>query len=168
MIDLLGRAGQLDEAEDLVNSMPFGPFSASWISFLGACRMHGDVERGTRAADNIFELDPRNPAPFVLLSNMYAAAGKWKAAAKVREAMKDRGVKKKPGCSCIEVRRRVYEFVVGDTSHPQKDEIYAELQRLSREMEKAGYHSDTKAVLHYAAEVNKEHLLCHHSEKLAI
>eukprot|EP00249_Psilotum_nudum_P016668 c25935_g8_i1 orf=2-886(+) len=168
MIDLLGRAGRLDEAESLVNNAPFGNYAGAWMTLLGACRIHGDVDRGARAAECIFELDPHNAAPFVLLSNIYSAAGKWNDAATVKKVMQDRGVLKKVGHSCVKVKNKVHEFVVGDTSHPQKEEIYAELQRLNRQMEEAGYIPDTKAVLCDAEEVNKENMLCYHSEKLAI
>eukprot|EP00249_Psilotum_nudum_P023613 c28935_g4_i7 orf=436-1446(+) len=168
MIDLLGRAGQFNEAEGLINSIPFEPHPVLWINLLGTCRIHGDVERGAQAAEHAFELDPNNTAVFVLLSNIYAAAGNWDDAAKVRKTIINRGVKKKPGRSCIEIKNRVHEFFVGDTSHPQKENIYAELGRLSRQMEAAGYMPDTKAALSDAEEVNKEVMLCYHSEKLAI
>uniref|UniRef100_UPI0040747504 Synthetic PPR-DYW protein n=1 Tax=synthetic construct TaxID=32630 RepID=UPI0040747504 len=168
MVDLLGRAGRLDEAEDLIKSMPFQPNVVVWGTLLGACRVHGDVERGERAAERILELDPESAAPYVLLSNIYAAAGRWDEAAKVRKLMKERGVKKEPGCSWIEVNNKVHEFVAGDKSHPQTKEIYAELERLSKQMKEAGYVPDTKFVLHDVEEEEKEQLLCYHSEKLAI
>eukprot|EP00249_Psilotum_nudum_P005436 c18877_g1_i1 orf=2-511(+) len=168
MIDLLGRAGKLDEAEDLVNNMPFGPCTVAWMSLLSACRIHGGVERGSHVADCAFELDPTDSAPFVLLSNIYAAAGRLDDVALVRKAMKDRGAKKVAGISCIEVDNRVHEFIAGDISHSQKDEIYTELRRLSRDMEEAGYVPEIKAVLHDVQEKKKEHVLFYHSEKLAI
>eukprot|EP00249_Psilotum_nudum_P023637 c28944_g12_i1 orf=1-576(+) len=139
MIDLLGRAGHLDEAEDLINNMPLEPDAGAWMSLLGACSVHGDVERGVRAAQHIFDLDPKNDASFVLLSNIYSAAGRWDDAAKVRNEMDYREVKKKRGHSCIEVKKTVHEFIVGDVSHPQQEEIYAELQMLIKQMEEAGY-----------------------------
>eukprot|EP00249_Psilotum_nudum_P005439 c18877_g1_i4 orf=2-340(+) len=112
MIDLLGRAGKLDEAEDLVNNMPFGPCTVAWMSLLSACRIHGGVERGSHVADCAFELDPTDSAPFVLLSNIYAAAGRLDDATKVLKVMNDRGVKKNSGSSFIEINKKVHEFVV--------------------------------------------------------
>lgn len=76
LVDLLGRMGKLAEGEDLINKMPFQPTSMSWLTLLGACRMHSDVERGEQAAKNIFALEPENSAPYVLLSNIHAAAGR--------------------------------------------------------------------------------------------
>ncbi|XP_024522784.1 pentatricopeptide repeat-containing protein At4g02750-like [Selaginella moellendorffii] len=70
VIDILGRAGWLQEAEDLIGLMPFEPDSLCWMTLLGACKLHGDRERGTVAADNVFRLDPGNPAPYVLLSSI--------------------------------------------------------------------------------------------------
>eukprot|EP00249_Psilotum_nudum_P033229 c49907_g1_i1 orf=1-249(+) len=82
------------------------------MSLLGACRVYGDVERGACAAERIFELDPKNVAPFILLANIYVAAGLWDIAKKVRKTMRGRGVKKQVGCSCIEINKKVHEFVV--------------------------------------------------------
>eukprot|EP00249_Psilotum_nudum_P016665 c25935_g6_i1 orf=43-2346(+) len=168
IIDLLGRAGRLVEAEDLINKMPFKPDIVAWKTLLGACRIHGDVDRGKRAAEHIFDLDPEDAAGYVVLSNIYAAAGQWDNASKIRKAMADKGVKKEPGYSLIEVNNVVHEFLMNDRWHPQTDEIYAELERLSRQMKEAGYVPDTKLVLHDVEERQKEYLLLCHSEKLAI
>eukprot|EP01018_Ginkgo_biloba_P024979 Gb_30090 [translate_table: standard] len=121
MIDLLGRGGHLNEAEHLINSMPFKSDACMWGVLLGACRIHGNTDIGKRAADRLFELEPENSATFVLLSNLYAAAGRWNDVAKVRKMMKERGVKKDPGCSWIQVKNRVHAFVTEDRSHPLVD-----------------------------------------------
>lgn len=76
MIDLLGRAGHLDEAEDLLNIMPFEKDYVTWRCMLGACKLHGDVERGIRAASRCFVLDQENASPYVTLSNIYAVTSK--------------------------------------------------------------------------------------------
>ncbi|XP_057839795.2 pentatricopeptide repeat-containing protein At2g22070 [Cryptomeria japonica] len=168
MIDLLGRAGHLEEARDLINTLPFEPDANVWGAFLGACRMHGNIELGKHAAECLFELEPQNAAKYVLLANIYAATGRWDDVAKVRKLMKDRGVKKRPGCSWIEVKNRVHVFVVDDKSHPQTDKIYLTLEGLVKQMEMAGYVPDTNFVLHDVELEQKEHALHHHSEKLAI
>eukprot|EP01018_Ginkgo_biloba_P013110 Gb_10113 [translate_table: standard] len=168
MIDLLGRAGCLDEAESLINNMPFEPDAGVWEALLGACRIHGNMDLGIRAAECLISLEPQRDATYVLLSNMYAAAGRWENVAKVRKAMKDKGVKKEPGCSWIEVKNRVHVFLVGDGSHPQALEIYATLDKLAVQMKKAGYVPDTGFVLHDVEHEYKEHVLSNHSEKLAI
>eukprot|EP01018_Ginkgo_biloba_P001792 Gb_35793 [translate_table: standard] len=168
MIDLLGRAGLLDEADEFIKSMPFKPTITMWGSLLGACRIHRNAELGHRVAECIFKLEPKNAAPYVTLSNIYAAAGRWDDVLNVRKMMKAREVKKNPGCSWIEVKNRVYVFLTGDKSHSQMDKIYATLEILSKQMREAGYMPDTDFVLHDVEEEQKEHVLCHHSEKLAI
>ena len=82
--------------------------------------------------------------------------------------MKDKGLKKTPGCSVIEVERKVHTFLSGDTSHPQSQKIYAMLDILARQMETAGYVPNVNDVLHDVEEKVKEHILYSHSEKLAI
>lgn len=93
MIDLLGRAGHLEEAEDLIKSLPGAIVAAPWSSLLCACRVHGDIERAERAANQCLELDPSNASPYIELSHMYSAVGRWDDVAKVREALKNSVVK---------------------------------------------------------------------------
>ncbi|CAM6061129.1 unnamed protein product [Sphagnum tenellum] len=168
MVDLLGRAGHLQEAENMIMAMPFEPHVAPWMALLGACRIHGNVEMGERVAKQILELDPENSAGYVLLSNIYAAAGNMHLSKNVEQQRKERGVKKHPGRTWIEVNNEVHTFVVDDQDHPQMIEIRAELQRLSGLMHDAGYVPDTNFVLHDVEEEEKLFHLCHHSEKLAI
>jgi hypothetical protein len=99
---------------------------------------------------------------------MYAAAGRWDGVVKVRAMIKDRQLKKTPGCSSIELNNRIHTFVVGDRSHPQSKEIYATWETLAKQMEAAGYVPDTNFALHDVEEEMKEHMLSSHSEKLAI
>eukprot|EP01018_Ginkgo_biloba_P034749 Gb_24823 [translate_table: standard] len=168
MVDLLGRAGRLDEAREFINKMPIKPDAAVWGCLLAACRNHTNVELGERVAECLFELDAENNAPYVLLSNIYATAGRWGDIEKVRQMMKHRKIKKKLGCSWIEVNKQVHSFLAGDRSHPQMEKINAELERLSGKMKVAGYVPDTRFVLNDVDEEQKERILCHHSEKLAI
>ena len=147
IVDLLCRAGRLDEAEYLINSIPYEPDAILWKALLGACRIHGNLDIGRRAAEHLFDLEPQNAAAYVLLSNVYAAAGKWDDVAKVRRMMKDREVKKNPGWSWIEIKNVVHKFLVGDRSHPQSDRIYEILDHLAERMKEAGYLPDTSFVL---------------------
>eukprot|EP01018_Ginkgo_biloba_P001634 Gb_19896 [translate_table: standard] len=114
MVALLGRAGCLDEALDFINKMPIKPDANVWGSLLGACRIHNNIKLGEHVANHLFELDPKNDIPYVILSNMYAAASKWDASEKVWKMMKDRRIKKKPGCSWIEINKQMHAFLVGD------------------------------------------------------
>eukprot|EP01018_Ginkgo_biloba_P013181 Gb_21046 [translate_table: standard] len=147
MVDLLGRAGQLDEAHVFIKDMPVKPNAAVWGALLNACRIHANMELGKLAAEHLFELDPQNAGNYVVLSNVYAAAAKWEDILRLRKTMKDRGIKKEPGCSWIEVKNRVHVFPVGDRSHPEIEEVYAMLQRLTGQMKNAGYLPDTNSVL---------------------
>eukprot|EP01018_Ginkgo_biloba_P031698 Gb_03136 [translate_table: standard] len=168
MVDLLGRAGRLDEADDFINKMPCEPSALVWRTLLGACRIHGNMEIGARAAERILELEPQDDATYVLLSNIYAAAGRWNDALEVRKMMKSRGVQKEPGLSWIEVENSMHSFASRDTSHPQAQEIYSKLDELTNLMKEAGYVPQTDFVLHDVEDHQKEYFLSRHSEKLAI
>ncbi len=168
MVDLLGRAGRLQEAENMVMAVPCKPHVAAWMALLGACRIRGNVEMAERVAKQILEMEPNNAAVYVLLSNIYAAAGNRLLCENVEQQRKENGVKKQQGRTWIEVNNEVHTFVVGDQDHPQMTEIHAELQRLSGLMHDAGYMPCTKFVLHDVEEEEQVLHLCHHSEKLAI
>jgi len=162
MVDLLGRAGRLHEAQEFINNMPITPDAAVWSCLLSACRMHNNLQLGEYTAERIFQLGCKDAAPYVLLSNIYATAGRWDDIKKVRKLMKDRGIKKTPGCSWIEINKHVHAFLVGDRSHPQMQKIYLELERLSREMKEAGYVPNTRFVMN---DVEEEKISCHNTEK---
>ncbi len=168
MVDLLGRAGHLQEAENMIQGMPCKPNAAIWRALLGACRIHGNVEMGERMAKRVLELEPKNAAGFVLLSNLYAATGNLELSESVERQRKERDAKKQPGHTWIEVNDVVHTFVVDDQIHPEMIKIRAELKRLSVLMHDAGYVPNTKSVLHDVEEEEKVIHLCHHSEKLAI
>jgi pentatricopeptide repeat protein len=116
MVDLLGRAGKLDEAQDFVQNMPFKPDVGVWGALLGACRIYCNIELGRFVAEHLFNLEPENVGYYVLLSNIYAAAGRWEDVEKVRQVMKYITVNKMPGCSWIEINKQRFAFVGGDTS----------------------------------------------------
>ncbi|XP_042379670.1 pentatricopeptide repeat-containing protein At2g33680-like [Zingiber officinale] len=139
MVDILGRAGRLNEAENLIKSMPFQPDALVWRMLLSACRVHGDVERGRRAMERILALEPGDSAAYILLSNLYASIGNWHGVEEVRELMRVNGVKKEPGKSWIEVNARIHEFVAGGSTHPNTKEIYLRLKGLLKQMKDEGY-----------------------------
>uniref|UniRef100_A0A2N9FL06 DYW domain-containing protein n=1 Tax=Fagus sylvatica TaxID=28930 RepID=A0A2N9FL06_FAGSY len=168
IIDLLARAGRFGEAENIINKMPMKPDKFLWASLLGGCRIHGNLELAKRAAEALFEIEPENPATYVTLANIYATAGMWGEVAKVRKAMDDKRVVKKPGLSWIEIKREVHVFLVGDKSHPKSHEIHNFLGELSKRMKEEGYIPDTNFVLHDVEEEQKEQNLSYHSEKLAV
>ncbi|XP_058078520.1 pentatricopeptide repeat-containing protein At1g08070, chloroplastic-like [Magnolia sinica] len=139
MVDLLGCAGLLREAKELIEKMEIEPNIVVWGSLLSACSIHGNVEIGEQAAAHVFELDQMDGGSYVLLSNMYAVARRFDGVKAVREMMAERGVRKPPGCSMIEVGNVVHEFVVADKAHPRSEEIYLVLDELSRKLKVAGY-----------------------------
>ncbi|KAF3796030.1 Pentatricopeptide repeat-containing protein [Nymphaea thermarum] len=168
MLDLLGRAGLLDEAEEVVRSMPMEPDEASWASLLSACLNHGATKMGIKIADHLLNLDPEDPSTYILLSNAYAASGMWDQMSRVRRLMAARDVKKQPGYSWVELGKGSHVFYAGDVSHPMKEEILALLSRWHVEMKKRGYVPDTSFVLHDLEQQEKEQQLFLHSERLAI
>lgn len=111
---------------------------------------------------------PQHDGTYVLLSNMFANVGRWDDVAKVRKLMRDRGVKKEPGCSWVEVENKVNVFLVDDTSHPEIQAVYNYLKELGLKMRKLGYVPDTKYALHDVGSDEKEIGLSTHSEKLAV
>jgi hypothetical protein len=119
--------------------------------------------------ENVFlQLEPKNAAGYVMLSNIYASAGKRHLADKVERQRTERGVKKQPDYTWIEVNNELHTFIVDDQDHPQMIEICAKLKRLSGLMLDAGYREYIKLVLYDVEEEENVFHLCHHSEKLAI
>lgn len=168
MVDLMARAGQFNESLDFIKKMPYEPNAPIWGSLLGACRVYKNPVLAEYAAKCLFELEPQNSGTYILLANIYASVGRWEDAAKTRLLMKERKVIKAPGCSWIEVKRKVHSFIVGDTSHPLMDEIRAKMESLYSDIKGIGYVPDTNYVLQKVEEDEKEFSLCGHSEKLAL
>ncbi|KAK5824629.1 pentatricopeptide repeat-containing protein At2g22070-like [Gossypium arboreum] len=168
MINLLGRSGCMTEAIDLVNNMPHEPNSLIWSTLLSVCAIKGDTENGEMAAKRLFELEPLNAGPYIMLSNMYATCGRWEDVASVRSLMKSKNVKKFAAYSWIEIDNEVHKFVAEDATHPQTEIIYEELGRLIKKLQEAGFMPDTKLVLHNVEEEEKFASICYHSEKLAL
>ncbi|KAG0484198.1 hypothetical protein HPP92_008113 [Vanilla planifolia] len=168
MINLLARAGKFAEVEDMIKTMPFDPGAIGWASLLGACRTHNNLELGAWAAEKLLEKDPSNASAYVMLANIYASSGRWDDVAKSRSLMRDRGVRKNPGCSWIEMEKRVHVFVADDASHPRINEIYAFLEEISIKMKHAGYIPDVRWSMVKDDIREGELKLRHHSEKLAV
>ncbi|KAH0450738.1 hypothetical protein IEQ34_021430 [Dendrobium chrysotoxum] len=168
VIDMLGRAGRLDEAEIFISKMPSEPNAYAWCSLLGACRTHGRKELGELAAEKLMRLEPENSGTHVLLSTIYAGVGQWEDVKAVRRLMKDSGRKKLPGLSWIEVEKKTHVFGVEDLSHPRKDEIYKKMEELLMRIREEGYVPYTAAVVSKVEESEKERLLRHHSERIAV
>ncbi|KAI0491996.1 hypothetical protein KFK09_026259 [Dendrobium nobile] len=168
MVDLLGRSGRVEEAFEFITSMPLKADVLVWKTLLGACRLHQNVRLGEIATKNIVELDPSDPAAYILLSNLYAVAGRWQEVAKMRRGLKEMKLRKEAGMSWIEVEKRIHKFHVADSSHPQAQEIFKKLDELVDEIKIMGYVPDIDCVLHDVEEDVKEKYLLQHSEKIAV
>nr|XP_043628966.1 pentatricopeptide repeat-containing protein At4g33990 [Erigeron canadensis] len=168
LVDLFGRAGQLEKAYSFIKDMPLQPDSSIWGALLGACRIYGNSDLGKVASAKLVEVDPDNVGHYVLLSNIYANAGKWEGVNSVRALANSRGLKKTPGWSNIELNNNVEVFYAGNYSHPQCDQIYEELDKLMAKMKILGYNPDYSCVLQDVEEDEKQHILTYHSERLAI
>ncbi|KAL5210359.1 hypothetical protein ABZP36_005982 [Zizania latifolia] len=168
MVDLLGRAGCISEAYDFIMMMPIKPNERVWGALLGACRIHSNMDIGFLAADNLLRLAPKQTGYYVLLSNIYARAGRWADVSTVRSVMESKGIKKLPGVSNAELGDRVHTFHIGDTSHPQSKMIYEKLGELLQRIREIGYNPEVEATLHDVEEEDREGHLSVHSEKLAI
>ncbi|XP_072951221.1 pentatricopeptide repeat-containing protein At4g13650 isoform X1 [Typha angustifolia] len=168
IVDILGRAGQLDRARKFIEDMPIKPDAMVWRTLLSACTVHRNMEIGKLAAQHLLELEPDDSATYVLLSNVYAVTGKWHCRDHVRKMMKDRGVKKEPGRSWIEVKSKVHAFFVGDRLHPLADKIYKFLEDLEKRLVEMGYNQDRYQLLHDIEQERKDPTALIHSEKLAV
>ncbi|XP_042387378.1 pentatricopeptide repeat-containing protein At4g13650-like isoform X2 [Zingiber officinale] len=168
IVDILGRSGQLVRAKEFIEEMPTAPDAMVWRTLLSACTVHKNLEIGEVAAKHLLELEPDDSASYVLLSNIYAVARKWDCRDEVRQLMKDKGVKKEPGRSWIEVKNKVHAFFVGDKLHEQADTIYKFLEDLNNRAAEIGYTQDKYYLLHDSEQDQKDHTAHTHSEKLAV
>ncbi|XP_010267015.1 PREDICTED: pentatricopeptide repeat-containing protein At4g21065-like [Nelumbo nucifera] len=168
MVDILGRAGNFDKIQNFIQEMALSHDILIWQTVLGACRMHGNVKFAERAAEKLFELEPKEDSTYILLSNIYAAKGRWDDVAKVRALMSSQGVKKQPGCSWVEVDGQVHVFLSKDGSHLKFKEICLKLEELYQELTLAGYIPNTENVLQNVPETEKKENLLYHSERLAL
>ncbi|KAG8376738.1 hypothetical protein BUALT_Bualt09G0095000 [Buddleja alternifolia] len=160
VVDLLGRAGRLSEARNLIESMPMKPDGPVWGALLGACKIHKNVELAELAFDKVVELEPTNIGYYVLLSNIYSESDNLGGVLRIRVMMRERRLKKDPGYSYVEFKGRTHLFMAGDISHPQTKEIYAMLQKLEDFAKKEnGERKKDQAIMRNTAV---------HSERLAI
>ncbi|KAF5457125.1 hypothetical protein F2P56_021255 [Juglans regia] len=123
MVDLLGRAGQLKEAFEFIDSMEIEPNAIVWRTLLGACRIHGNVELARRANERLLEMRRDQSGDYVLLSNIYASRGEWDGVEKMRKLMDDSGVRKEPGFSLIEADDRALMQFLFDSKPQWKSRI---------------------------------------------
>ncbi|KAL2492966.1 Pentatricopeptide repeat-containing protein [Abeliophyllum distichum] len=168
MVDILGRAGLLEEAYDLVSSMRIKPDAAMWRTLLGACRIHRHLALGERVIEHLIEMKAQEAGDYVLLLNIYSSVGNWEKVIEVRKLMKDKGIQTTPASSTVELKGQVHEFVADDVSHPQKKKIYETLEEINQQLRIAGYVVEITSDLHNVEDKSKQSAPSYHSEKLAI
>jgi pentatricopeptide repeat protein len=168
MIDLLARAGNITEALETIEQMPVTPNATILGTLLAACRVHDNLDIGELVAKRLLELDPENSMVYILLSNMYAKSNRWEDVRRVRHSIMEKGIKKEPGCSLIEMNGTIHEFVAGDHSHPMSNEIYSKLENIIRDLQNVGYFPDVTEVFVEVSEKEKQKIIYWHSEKLAL
>ncbi|MCL7037346.1 hypothetical protein MKW94_010567 [Papaver nudicaule] len=135
VVSLLGRGVRLDEAHQFILTMPAEPEYGVWLSLLCACRTHCNIELGELAANELLKLEPARGSNYIQLLNLYGEGELWDKAANLRMRMKEKGLRKNPGCSWIEIKEKVNVFHSGDSSSLWTSEIYETLSDLSRSME---------------------------------
>ncbi|XAR50733.1 hypothetical protein NMG60_11005145 [Bertholletia excelsa] len=169
MVDMLGRAGLLNEAFQYIKELnPAKPIPAMWTAMLGACKMHKNFDLGVQVAEHLLASQPEDAGHYVLLSNIYALAGRMDRVEMVRNMMIQRGLKKQVGYSTIEVNQKTHLFSMGDKSHPETIAIYQYLDELMQRIGEAGYVPAPESVMHELEEEERDYALRYHSEKLAI
>ncbi|CAI0382060.1 unnamed protein product [Linum tenue] len=169
VVDLLGRAGKLNEAMNLIRDMSVEADACVWGALLGACRIHNRLDMAEVVAKKLLLLEPENTGHYILLSNIYSSQGRWRDVAALRSNMRVQSLSKSPGCSWIEVEKKVHTFTGGDiTSHPEHAVILRMVEKLDGLIIEVGYSPDGSFVLHDVEEEEKVHNLRHHSEKLAV
>ncbi|XAR49322.1 hypothetical protein NMG60_11032491 [Bertholletia excelsa] len=168
MVDLLGRAGFVAEAIELIEKISIQPNPVLWATLLGSCKIHGLVELGEEIGNKLIQLDPAYDGHYVQLAGIYAKARKWEDVVRIRRLMIDRGTYKVAGWSLVEAQGRVHQFIAGDREHERSSEIHKKLDMIGRRIGEAGYIPNVSPVLHDIMEEEKENVIKEHSERLAI
>lgn len=146
LIDLLARAGQVEVAWKLIDSMACEPGIAIWVAILSGCLNHKKFFVGELVAKKVLELNPDSPGIYSLVSNFFSAARKWDEVAKLRKLMKVKGMKKEPGYSVVEMSGIFHSFLAEHNCHPQYQQILGVLEEMEIEMRAMEYVPKTKFV----------------------
>ncbi|XP_054783116.1 LOW QUALITY PROTEIN: pentatricopeptide repeat-containing protein At4g01030, mitochondrial [Prosopis cineraria] len=168
MVDLLGKAGYLDEAWDFIQTMPIKPDASIWGALLASCRIYNNMKLAEVAAKNLFELEPQNSSNYVLMMNLYSALNHWEDVERLKESMIARGLKIPHVWSWTQVNQTIHLFSTEGKPHPEEGDIYFELYHLISEIRKLGYVPDIKCVYQNIDDNEKQKVLLSHTEKLAI
>jgi pentatricopeptide repeat protein len=168
MVDLMARAGRLDEVRALIGNMSTDPTDTAWRSLLNTCRIHGDLALAQRALQELRRLGATNAGDFVLVADMHARAGYRDVSAALRTESVDRGLAQATGVSAVEVRGEVHRFVSQDMAHPRTRDIYEMLHQMEWQLRFDGYQPDTLEVALDVDEEEKRRVVAVHSQKLVM
>ncbi|KAL6504497.1 hypothetical protein OROGR_026420 [Orobanche gracilis] len=136
MVDILGRAGRIEEAIRFTESMHLEPNAVIWATLLSACKIHGNGNLPESLIRKVLEQEPNNPSYLKLITHLSYSIGQLEDALNFRLATREEQTGKVPGCSSIQVGDCVHEFVARDSSHPRRDEVYRALRRLNRHLKR--------------------------------
>ncbi|PKA48887.1 Pentatricopeptide repeat-containing protein [Apostasia shenzhenica] len=160
VVDMLGRAGRLEEAIKFVKTSPFLFDSVLWRAMLSACKIHKNVEFGELVMENLIKMSAYNAGDCCLLAGIYASIGDSNGVSKMRKMVKEQGMKTTPGWSCIELNGEVRKFVVDDNSHPEIEEIHDKIKEMIRRATSLGFAPEIEEWMENGVGI--------HSEMLAI
>lgn len=168
VVDLLGRAGKLNEAHELIESMPINPDLTTWAALYRACKAHKSNRRAESVSQNLLELDPELRGSYIFLDKTLAAEGKYQDVEKRRlpllKAVRERSL----GWSYIELDCQLNKFAAGDYTHKQAQEICMKLEEIISLAVERGYIPGADWSIHDIEEEEKENVTGIHSEKLAL
>ncbi|CAI9087449.1 OLC1v1021520C1 [Oldenlandia corymbosa var. corymbosa] len=169
MVDMFGKAGLLDEAFQYIKDLyTVQPAPAVWTALLSACKKHKSYDLGVHVADNLIAAEPESAGHYILLSNIYALAGKWERVEMVRDIVTGTQLKKVVGYSIVEIDQKEHFFRSGDVSHPETMAIRQFLDDMIQQIKAVGYVPMSQCMMQQMEEEDKELALRYHSEKLAI
>lgn len=167
MVALLARSGLFDEARTFIEERKLAQHAEVLRALLDGCRIHQNANVGKRVVEQLCDLEPLNAENYVLLSNWYAHNAKWDMVDKLRETIRDMGLKPKKAYSWIEFQNKIHVFGTGDVSHPRSKKIYWELESLMKKLDQEGFRPKSDFCLHDVDE-ERECIPIGHSEMLAI
>ncbi|KAK8569563.1 hypothetical protein V6N13_046613 [Hibiscus sabdariffa] len=157
LVDILGQGGRLEEALEVIQTLPYRANALIYKTLLRSCKAHGNILLAEDMAKRGLELDPSDPAFYILLANLYEDSGRGDLVERTLKMMREKQLRKNPSQSWVEIQNNVHPFVAGERSHPQTNEIYEKIESFETELKKHGYHLGMVTRDSY-----------HHSEKLAV
>ncbi|KAH7427856.1 hypothetical protein KP509_10G063700 [Ceratopteris richardii] len=158
IVDLIARAGNVEDAEGLLNSMPSVPNISGWMCLLTSCLMFGNVELGKRSFDQVIRLENDSSAGYILMLNIYANAQMWDEVLKLHQSRSIHTKHKKPGQAFVEVNCTLYEFTAGDLIYFKDLDIYTKIQKIARFSKDNGFVPHAEMVFESTFDKNDDNM----------